>query len=64
VHLSRRQFIETSAVAIAGAQMVSGADPLLGLIVPVDRPIPEDDIPAAARKLKGAGKPSRSWELR
>jgi arylmalonate decarboxylase len=42
--LSRRQFVGTSVAAVAGAQIALGADPLLGLIFPVDRPIPEEGL--------------------
>jgi arylmalonate decarboxylase len=42
--VSRRQFVGAGAAAFAGARMALGADPKLGLIFPVDRPVPPEGL--------------------
>src|SRR5690349_20047157 len=42
--VSRRQFVGVGAAAFAGARMALGADPKLGLIFPVDRPVPPEGL--------------------
>jgi arylmalonate decarboxylase len=44
VLLSRREFVETSLAAVAGRQTRIAADPMLGLIFPVERPVPEEGL--------------------
>src|SRR5271154_3627826 len=41
---SRRQFLKTSAVGMAGARLAKSTDPTLGLIFPVTRPIPPEGL--------------------
>ncbi len=41
---TRRQFLITSAVGIAGASLAKSADPTLGLIFPVTRPVPPEGL--------------------
>jgi arylmalonate decarboxylase len=41
---SRRQFLSASLAGIAGAALAKSADPMLGLIFPVTRPIPEEAL--------------------
>jgi arylmalonate decarboxylase len=41
---SRREFLKTSAVGIAGATLAKGTDPTLGLIFPVTRPVPPEGL--------------------
>jgi arylmalonate decarboxylase len=41
---TRRQFLITSAVGIAGAAFAKSADPTLGLIFPVTRPVPPEGL--------------------
>lgn len=50
--LNRRQFIATSAAATAGAQLALGADPVLGLIFPVDRGVPEEGVAMYPKGVK------------
>ncbi len=42
--VSRRQFVGAGVAAFAGAQLALGADPKLGLIFPVDRPVPPEGL--------------------
>jgi arylmalonate decarboxylase len=41
---SRREFLKASAVAVAGATLAKTADPTLGLIFPVARPVPPEGL--------------------
>src|ERR1700677_1065098 len=41
---SRRQFLTTSAVAVAGAALANSAEPKLGFIFPVARPVPPEGL--------------------
>ena len=41
---SRREFLKTSATGILGATFARSADPTLGLIFPVTRPVPEEAL--------------------
>jgi|SRR5579859_6606666 len=41
---SRRQFLQASAIGLAGAALAQSADPKLGLILPVPRPIPPEGL--------------------
>jgi arylmalonate decarboxylase len=42
--VSRRQFVGAGVATVAGAGMAFGADPKLGLIFPVDRPVPPEGL--------------------
>jgi len=42
--ISRRQFVGTGVAAVLGAQTQMAADPVLGLIFPVERPVPEEGL--------------------
>ncbi len=42
--LSRREFVEASVAAVVGMKMQMAADPVLGLIFPVERPVPEEGL--------------------
>jgi arylmalonate decarboxylase len=44
MNTSRRQFLTTSAVAVAGAALAQAAEPKLGLIFPVPRPVPPEGL--------------------
>lgn len=50
--LSRRQFLGTSAAVLAGAELASAADPVLGLIFPVDRGVPEEGVAMYPKGVK------------
>src|SRR5271169_3927107 len=41
---SRREFLKASAIGIAGATLAKSADPTLGLIFPVTRPVPPEGL--------------------
>ena len=41
---TRRQFLKTSAAGMLGATLARSADPTLGLIFPVTRPVPEEAL--------------------
>lgn len=41
---SRRQFLKTSAAGLGAATFAKSAEPTLGLIFPVDRPVPEEAL--------------------
>ena len=41
---SRREFLKASAVGVAGATLAKSADPTLGLIFPVARPVPPEGL--------------------
>jgi arylmalonate decarboxylase len=41
---SRREFLKASAIGIAGATFANAADPTLGLIFPVTRPVPPEGL--------------------
>jgi arylmalonate decarboxylase len=41
---SRREFLKASMVGVAGATLAKSSDPTLGLIFPVDRPIPPEAL--------------------
>src|SRR3984885_13059859 len=41
---SRREFLKTSSVAVLSATLARSADPTLGLIFPVTRPVPEEAL--------------------
>jgi len=41
---SRREFLKISAAGVAGATLARSAVPTLGLIFPVDRPVPEEAL--------------------
>ena len=44
MNTSRRQFLTTSAVAVAGAALAQAEEPKLGLIFPVPRPVPPEGL--------------------
>ncbi len=50
--LNRRQFVAASAAAVASAQLVTAADPVLGLIFPVDRGVPEEGLAMYPKGVK------------
>ncbi len=41
---SRREFLKASAIGVAGATLATPADPTLGLIFPVTRPVPPEGL--------------------
>ena len=41
---SRREFLKASAIGVAGATLAKSADPTLGLIFPVTRPVPPEGL--------------------
>src|ERR1700733_6687962 len=44
MNTSRREFLRSSAVGVAGATLAQSAEPTLGLIFPVTRPIPPEGL--------------------
>jgi arylmalonate decarboxylase len=44
MNTSRRGFLQTSALGVAGATLGRSADPVLGLIFPVTRPVPPEGL--------------------
>jgi arylmalonate decarboxylase len=49
---SRREFLKTAGVGLAGATLIESAEPILGLIFPVTRPVPEEAIAMYPTRLK------------
>ncbi|MBV9770217.1 MAG: hypothetical protein JOZ32_11650 [Bryobacterales bacterium] len=44
MNTSRRELLKISGIAIAGATLAKSADPTLGLIFPVNRPVPDEAL--------------------
>jgi arylmalonate decarboxylase len=44
MNASRREFLKVSAAGVVGATLARSADPTLGLIFPVTRPVPEEAL--------------------
>jgi arylmalonate decarboxylase len=44
MHTSRREFLKASVIGVAGAALAKPADPTLGLIFPVTRPVPPEGL--------------------